>query len=258
MRKKRNIKPTGDPGLSVIIPVHNEAANIEKTLEAIRKNIPVPHEIIVVYDSERDSTLPVLRRLGRQNKNLHYRKNTVQSGPSGALRTGFMLAKAPLVLVTMADLCDDLTQVPKLLSLAKKADIICPSRYTKNGRQELRPSPKVWIPRIAGFLLHLLTGLPTYDPTNSYKLYRKKVLDSMQLTSTVSFSVTLEIVAKAHLLGYQICEIPTIWRDRQHGKTNFNLSRSIVPYLKWFSLALLRNRILRFPNRVLQMLVGHK
>lgn len=235
-------------GLSIIIPIYNEPDNIQKTLREIKKNVHVPYEVIVVYDSKNDTTLPVLHTLRRTYKNLYVIKNTVLKGPSGALRTGFTKAQYPRILVTMADLCDDLTQIDKLLKLVpKKADIACPSRYCRGGSQELAPSLKVWAPRAAGTLLQFLTGLPTVDPTNSFKLYSRQVLENITLHSTISFSVTLEIIAKAHCLGYRIVEIPTVWRDRQHGKTSFKLGRSLVAYFPWFCLALLKNRLTTLP-----------
>lgn len=231
------------PKVSIVIPVFNEPKNISKVLAALKVSVPVSYEILVIYDSDNDTTLPVLTRLKKAYTNLHVLQNTIVKGPSGALRTGFKHAKAPLILVTMADLCDDLTQIKELLSLVpKKAAIASPSRYSKGGQQQLKSPFKVFIPKAAGFLLRLLTGLPTNDPTNSYKLYSSKLLKTLRLQSTESFSVTLEIVAKAHVLGYRIVEIPTVWRDRQHGKTNFNLKRSLFPYSRWFLLALLRNR----------------
>lgn len=231
------------PSLSIIIPVYNEKENILKTLEEIRKNVRVSHEILVVYDFDKDTTLKALK--GVKAKNLFIIKNDIFRGPSGAIRTGFKIAKAPLVLVTMADLCDDLSQVGQMLNIVseKKADIVCPSRYTKGGKQELKQGIKVWAPRSAGFLLKVLVGIPTFDPTNSYKLYSKKLIDKLDLKSTVSFSVTLEIVVKAYSLGYKIVEIPTVWRDRQNGKTNFKLGRSLVTYFPWFLYALTNGRI---------------
>src|SRR6185437_9208296 len=208
--------------LSIVIPVYNEKENILKTLAEINKNVHVPHEIFIVYDFDEDTTLPIVKKVLKKYPNLKLIKNTINRGPSGAIRTGFANANAPYVLVTMADLCDDLSQVKDMLTLVPdKAAIVAPSRYCKGGEQQLKSSLKVWAPRTAGYLLKKLTGIPTYDPTNSYKLYSKKLLDSLILTSTVSFSVTLEVVVKAHARGYKIIEIPTTWRDRQHGKTNF-------------------------------------
>ena len=155
----------------------------------------------------------------------------------------------------MADQCDDISQIGRLLALAQAgADIVCPSRYCPGGAQLLN-SPlrtKAWIPRTAGRLLQWLSGLPTADPTNSFKLYSAAMLRRLRLCSTFSFSVTLEIVAKAYGLGYRIVEVPTVWRDRQHGKSNFKVGRSIITYLPWFGAALLRGRLLRLPVAWLQ------
>lgn len=241
------------PKVSIIIPVFNEPKNIPKVLATLKRAVPVSYELLVVYDSDDDTTLPVLSRLKKGYRNLHVVQNSIAKGPSGALRTGFKYAKAPLILVTMADLCDDLTQIKELLTIVpQKADIASPSRYSKGGQQQLKSPFKVFIPKAAGFLLRLLTGMPTSDSTNSYKLYSTKMLKALKLQSTESFSVTLEIVAKAYILGYRIAEIPTVWRDRQHGKTNFNLQRSLLPYLRWFLLAMLRNRIFHAPKSVIK------
>ncbi|HHT9113653.1 MAG: glycosyltransferase [Planctomycetes bacterium] len=243
--------------LSVVIPVYNEDLNIEKMLCALRQNIHVSYEVIIVYDFDEDTTLKVLDRISRDYDNLRFLKNYVARGPSGALRTGFIEAKSYRVLVVMADLCDDLTQIEYLLSLMPaQADIVCPSRYCKGGKQELTPSLKAWMPRMAGFLLKWLAGISTYDPTNSFKLYSAKVLHDMVLTSTISFSVTLEIVAKAHCLGYRILEVPTVWRDRQSGNSKFKLYRSIFAYLPWFCVALLKGRIIRVPASWLRIWFG--
>lgn len=227
-------------GLSIVIPVYNESDNILKTLKEIKRNVLIKHEIIIVYDFDEDSTLPVLKSYLKTSKNLFLVKNNIARGPSGAIRTGFKKATAPYILVTMADLCDDLSQVKELLKIVSDgAGIACPSRYMKGGKQQLKAGLKVWAPRSAGYLLKILAGVPTYDPTNSFKLYSKKLLNRLRLKSTISFSVTLEIVVKAHMLGYKIVEIPTVWKDRQQGKTNFKLGQSIIAYLPWFIYALL-------------------
>lgn len=245
--------------LSVVMPVYNEGLNIEKTLQSLKASVPVPHEVIIVYDREADSTLPVVRPLMSLYEGLRLVRNSVAAGPSGALRTGFLHAKASRVLVVMADLCDDFSQIPLLLTLVPaRADIACPSRYCEGGVQQLGPSLKVWAPKFAGRLLRWFTGIPTYDPTNSFKLYSTAVLRDLRLTSTISFSVTLEIVAKAHCLGYRIVELPTVWADRQHGKSNFNLRRSLIAYSPWFCVALLRSRLLRLPQAWLRWLFASR
>ena len=235
--------------LSVVIPVYNEDENIIATIESLNQVIPVNHEIICVYDFEEDTTIPILRNLISKFPQLQMIKNEVARGPSGAIRAGIQQSSAPQILVVMADGCDDFSQIPHFLSLVKEKDgVVCPSRYCKGGEQLLNPSLKVWLPQTAGFLLKLLTGIPTYDPTNSFKLYSAKIFDEIELQSIVSFSVTLEIVTKAFLLGYQIIEVPTTWKDRTKGVSNFKLLPSIPAYLKWFLLCFFKRFLLKAPT----------
>jgi len=236
--------------LSVVIPVYNEDRNIVPTIHRINECVPVTHEIICVYDFDEDTTVPVIRELQQQQYGqLRLAKNTIARGPSGAIRTGFREARGSRVLVVMADLCDDLSQVPQMLDLVPEhADVACPSRYCAGGRQLMEAvTAKVWFPKTAGFLLERLVALPTRDPTNSYKMYSADMLKSLELTSTIMFSVTLEVVVKAHCLGRRIVEIPTVWRDREHGASNFRIGPAVPAYFKWFLLALLRNRVFHLP-----------
>lgn len=234
--------------LSVVVPVYNEDLNIGQTLQNLAEALDVAYEILVVYDFDEDNTLPVVRQLMPKYPQVRLVKNDIARGPSGAIRAGIRESKGSRILVAMADGCDDFSQIDEMMRrVPATSDIVCPSRYCKGGKQMLKGSLKVWAPQTAGFLLGALTGLGTVDPTNSFKLYNAEMVQAMRLQSTVSFSVTLEIVAKAHAMGYRISEIPTTWRDRQFGKTNFKLGRSLVTYFPWFCLAVLRNRIFRVP-----------
>lgn len=246
-----------DPQLSVVIPVYNEGLNIEESLHALYRHVAVAMEVIVVYDMDGDTTIPVLERVSDQFSGLRWLKNSISRGPSGAIRTGLSNARARRVLVMMADLCDDVRQIPELMrQVPEHVDVACPSRYCRDGEQQLDATFKIWFPRAAGFLLHGIAGIPTLDPTNSYKMYSKAMLDGMALQSTVSFSVTLEIVVKAHCLGYKIAELPTTWKDRSAGESKFNLWRSVAMYTPWFLLALCRNRLFKMPASLLPGLRG--
>ena len=176
--------------LTVVIPVYNEDENIITTIQSLHQVISVNHEIICVYDFEEDTTVPILADLRPQFSQLKMIRNDVARGPSGAIRAGIQKSTAPHILVVMADACDDFSQIPHLLSLGKEKDsVVCPSRYCKGGRQLLDPSLKVWLPQTAGFLLKCLTGIPTYDPTNSFKLYSAKIFDEIEIKKRVRYKV---------------------------------------------------------------------
>ncbi len=235
--------------LSIIIPVYNEKDNILNTIKSLKDNISVNSEILIVYDSDEDTTIPIIKNNFKESDNLILLKNNIFKGPSGAIRAGIKYSSAELILVTMADLCDDHTQISEMIYLMKdNVGVISPSRYCKDGEHQLENSFKKFLPLIAGKLLKLFTKVSTSDPTNSYKLYSRTLLSSINLSSTTSFSVTLEIVVKASCLNFSIVEIPTVWRKRQSGVSNFKIWRSIVTYLPWFLIAMLNTKFISLPE----------
>ena len=68
---------TENLALSVVIPVYNEDLSIEKTLHALKQNVHVPYEVIIVYDFDEDTTLKVVNRISTNFENLRLVKNCV-------------------------------------------------------------------------------------------------------------------------------------------------------------------------------------
>ena len=111
--------------------------------------------------------------------------------------------------------------------------IVCGSRYMKNGRQIGGPRFKKFLSTFAGKSLFYLTGLPTSDVTNSFKLYSKECIKSINFESSGGFEIGMEIVVKAFSMNYAITEVPSIWNDRYVGTSNFKLSISISRNSSW-------------------------
>jgi dolichol-phosphate mannosyltransferase len=251
-----------NPELTIIIPVYNESETIIRVFDRINGSISKNYEIFVIYDNDNDTTIDVINRHLDHHTNINLVKNTISPGPSGALRTGFIKANAPVILVTMADLSDDLTGINDLIKHIKDdVGILSFSRYCKGGKISLnqpeslytikwfKHSLKVKLPRIAGWIINVFTGLGTVDPTNSFKLYSTSMLRGLDLTSTTSFSVTLEIVMKAFAKGNKIKEFPTTWTDRSFGESNFPLTRSLFSYFPWLLIMVLKNRFYSFREK---------
>ena len=172
---------------------------------------------------------------------LNFVKNPIR-GVVNAIRTGLRIAEEDYLLVTMADLSDDYTVVDSMCKLmAEGYDVVCSSRYMKGGKQIGGPLLKKTISRIVGISLRHLTGLPTHDATNSFKLYRKSMIDSINVESNGGFEIGMEIVVKAHFLGFKVAEVPCIWMDRQKGKSRFKILQWSPKYLKWYFYAV-KNR----------------
>jgi len=222
---------------TIVIPVYNEGDNIRKTLAEIDAKVSVEAETWLVYDRDGDTTLEPARELaGKTRVPFRLVRNKFGRGALNAIKTGLEEAETPLVVVTMADLCDPPEVINDLVAAAEleNADVVCASRYMRGGRQYGGPRFKGFLSHTAGLLLCWFAGLPTHDPTNSFKLYRKSFLDSVRIESTGGFELGIELVVKCRAAGGKIVEVPTTWRDRVAGKSNFKLWKWLPNYLRWF------------------------
>lgn len=79
----------------------------------------------------------------------------------------------------------------------------------KDGRQLGGPLIKRMMSRIAGTSLFYLSGLPTHDATNNFRLYRKEMLEQLNIESSGGFEIAIELTVEAYRQGYRVTEIPT-------------------------------------------------
>jgi dolichol-phosphate mannosyltransferase len=228
-----------NPPLTIVIPVYNEGANFEPLWTTIAGSIRTPFTAIVVYDFEQDDTLPVIAKVVAAGESrIELMRNAYGRGVTGAIKTGLEAVKSGPVLVTMADLSDDLTQVDEMYALyLQGCDLVCGSRYMKGGRLIGGPFFKQFLSRMSGLTLRYLRGVPTHDATNSFKLYDAGMIHELGVESVAGFELGLELTAKAFLHGYRIAEIPSTWRDRTAGTSNFRLFQWMPHYLKWYFYA---------------------
>jgi len=230
-----------EPRYSVVVPVFNERQNIGPFCARALAELPPAYELLVCYDFDEDDTLPALAALPETMRppNLRLVRNELGRGARFAIEAGMRAARAPVVLVTMADQSDDYSKVEEMLSRVEAgADVVCASRYMRGGRQIGGPWLKGWMSRVAGVTLHWFTGLPTHDPTNSFKAYRRSLLERTPIESRAGFSLALELTVKAHFAGGRVEEVPAVWRDRSAGQSRFRLWRWLPDYLRWYFWAL--------------------
>ena len=223
-----------------VMPVYNEGANVGRALEEIASKVPIAKRVLVVYDFDEDNTVPVVRELQARYPWVELVKNTIGRGVLNAVRAGIAATSAEVVIVTMADLSDDVAVVPKMVGLIRDGgyDIVCASRYMRGGRQIGGPWFKGFLSRMAGVSLYWLAGLPTHDATNAFRAYRRSVLLEAPIESRGGFEYSLEITAKAHARGRRVTEVPSTWRDRSAGQSRFKLRAWLPLYLKWYFYAL--------------------
>lgn len=234
-----------EPGIaySLVVPVFNEGANIGAFMERARAELSSAYEVLVCYDFDEDNTLAALSALPveRQPDRVRLVRNRLGKGVRYAIEAGMRAARAPVVVVIMADLSDDFASVAAMVTeAAAGADVVCGSRYMRGGQQIGGPWLKRTLSRWAGLSLHWVAGVTTHDPTNSFKAYRRDFLQRTPIESTAGFCLGLELTVKAQFQGGKVAEIPTIWRDRDEGKSRFRLWKWLPLYLRWYFWALRR------------------
>lgn len=230
---------------SVVMPVWNEGERVTPTLRAFAAAVHTPYELLVVYDMPEDTTVPVVERLSAEIPGLRACRNQLGRGVLNAMKAGIAASRAPYVLVTMADGSDEYAIVDRMVALAREgADLVAASRYMRGGQQLGGPRLKRLLSRTAGLTLHWFAGVPIHDATNNFKLYSRRFLDSVTIESTAGFELALELSVKATRAHRRLAEVPTTWRDRTSGKSNFNLRKWLPHYLHWY-LAAMRGRFSR-------------
>jgi dolichol-phosphate mannosyltransferase len=226
------------PRVSVVIPAYNEGDHILPVLDRIFEAVHLPCEVLVVVDFAEDTTVPVVDEYSLKEPRLRCVVSSYGRGPANAIRFGIDAAAGPVVVVTMADGCDDPRQIDDLARLVDRGvAVAAASRYMPGGQQVGGPGLKGMMSRSAGRSLRLFAHIGTRDATNSFKAYSTEFVRSVGIDSRDGFELGIELTAKARRMRLPVAEIPTIWLDRQAGVSNFRVAKWIPGYLRWYRFA---------------------
>lgn len=229
---------TSSPRVSIVVPAYNEGDEIRGFLARVASTVTVPFELLVVVDSDADTTIPAVSEFSASDGRVRVIVNTYGRGPAQAIRYGFDAASASTVVVTMADGSDDPRQIDELTELVERGVVVAAgSRYMAGGQQIGGPRFKRFLSQLAGRSLHLLAGIGTRDATNSFKAYNTEFVRTVTIQSRDGFEIGLELTAKARRARLPVAELPTIWLDRTAGESNFKLRKWIPKYLRWYFFA---------------------
>ncbi len=223
---------------SLVVPARDEYLQIGIFLQRIEESVTLPVEVLIVVDSEHDSTLKALNNLDEFRYLVRPVVSTFGSGPANAIKYGVSQARSGVIIVTMADGSDDPQIIDKLIQLIERGCVIsAASRYMPGGQQIGGPRIKKILSRNSSRLLRIFGGLGIHDATNSFKGYSLDFIKKVGIESSHGFEIGLELTAKAHRRRSLIAEVPTIWIDRSMGESHFQLRRWLPKYLAWFFYA---------------------
>jgi glycosyltransferase involved in cell wall biosynthesis len=202
--------------LSVIIPVYNEKQWIRELISRVLA-VPIPKEVIVVDDCSQDGTRDILRDLEGGNVCVLYQP--VNRGKGAALREGFKHATGDVVIVQDADLEYDPSEYPRLIRpiLDNQADVVYGSRFIGESHRVLYFWHYV-ANKVLTTLSNMFTNLNLTDMETCYKVFRREVIQDIQLKSD-RFGFEPEItakIAKRRNPAWRIYEVPVSYSGRTY------------------------------------------
>tara|TARA_R110000868_G_scaffold325809_2_gene586669 strand:+ start:1063 stop:1797 length:735 start_codon:yes stop_codon:yes gene_type:complete len=214
----------------VIIPTFNEIENIEAIVRVVF-DLEKEFHVLIVDDNSPDGTAAKVKELQQVFPDklfLEVRKE--KAGLGTAYIHGFRWAiakKYDFIFEMDADFSHTPADLIRLYeACVQGADLSIGSRYIKGVNVVNWPLHRVLLSYGASFYVKIITGMQVHDPTAGFVCYRRKVLETINLSAVhfVGYAFQIEMKFRAHLLKFKIVEVPIVFTDRVLGKSKMNSS----------------------------------
>jgi len=227
--------------LTIIVPAKHEEHTIIPTLRSLETSVRTPHKIIVVNVSDaKDKTAVLVQRYRRAHPRVSIIRKIHSHGTFGMpLALGFTAVKTGAVVPFMADVCDDPKDIDRMYKILNKGwDMVAASRYMPGGQKIGGPATQSLFSYLVCKTLRILTGVPTSDISNAFKMYNVEALKNITVNPQSGVEASMEIALAVYFRGARITEIPTVWKGRTAGQSKFRLVERFPRYLKIYLWAI--------------------
>lgn len=212
--------------LSIVVPVYNEAENLQPLLEAVRRAMSTADmldddawELLLVDDGSTDATREIGDRMARRDRSVRFIPLARNYGQTAAMQAGFDAARGRVIVSMDGDLQNDPADIQRLVrTLEEGYDLVVGYRVDRQDKLITRKVPS-WV---ANRIIAWLTGVGIRDNGCSLKAYRRELLDRVVLYSDMHRFIPAMAVATA---GARVAEIPVNHRPRVAGTSKYGLSR---------------------------------
>jgi len=223
--------------LSLVIPVYNEAENLDLLHKAIQDALDdMPHvqwEVVYVDDGSQDDSTQILESLAEQDPDhiivVEFRRNF---GQTAAIAAGIDHARGDVIILMDADLQNDPADIPMMIEkLDQGYDVVSGWRVNRRDKFLTRRLPS----QTANWLISTVTGVHLHDYGCTLKAYRREVLSDFRLYGEMHRFIP----AYASSVGAKIIEVPVQHHSRKYGKSKYGLMRTLKVILDLFTVKFL-------------------
>ena len=207
-----------EPCLSVVMPVYNEAATVAEVVRIVLMQRPV-QQLVVVDDASTDGTWENLQAVVNGDLRVKLVRHERNQGKGAALRTGFALATAFVVMVQDADLEYDHKEYFRLLIpiLTGRADVVFGSRFLGAGVHRVLYYWHSLGNNLLTTFSNMATNLNLTDMEACYKVFRRDLIQKTRIEED-RFGFEPEIVAKMARLNVRIYEVAISYYGRTYAE----------------------------------------
>ena len=211
----------------IIVPTHNEAANISELLDQLAERAP-DADVMVVDDDSTDATRALVHERIDDTGHLRIIERPEKRGLGDAYRGAFRVALDEgydAVVQIDADLSHDPAALPVMLAVAEQGiPVVIGSRYVPGGTVTGWPRRRTWLSRWANRYVAVMLGLAINDATAGYRVYRTEALRTIGLEDLQAsgYGFQVEMTYRAVRAGLGVVEIPIAFRDRVAGQSKMD------------------------------------
>jgi dolichol-phosphate mannosyltransferase len=216
------------PAAWLILPTYNEAENIDRIVRAalpsLASAVDDPH-ILIVDDGSPDGTGQIADGLASEFAEVEVLHRTAKEGLGRAYLAGFeraLASGADLVLEMDSDFSHDPADLPRLI--AADADLVLGSRYVPGGGVTDWGLFRRLLSRGGSWYARVVLGIPVRDLTGGFKCFKRATLEGIDYAKTHAegYGFQIELTYRAIKAGYQVREVPIVFRDRQAGTSKMS------------------------------------
>lgn len=206
--------------ISFVFPMFNEADNIAETIlraEALARQITDDYEIVIADDASTDGSGDIVDALAAQDAHILSVRLKTNTKFGGALNAGLMAATKDIVVYTDSDFPAKEDDIRKAIALIDDTDVVTAySLVIKDASLK-----RIIMSKTYNFLVQLLFGLHMRDINSGLKVYRRQVLEGLQLRSHSPF-IDVEIFLEAIRRGFKIKQYGLIFELRMKGTSSIS------------------------------------